>query len=507
MAESFFDLYSEEVEKNDKLKNKMSYLKNENTSLNNRVKYLETHMDTIVEKTVESAVAKVSTSYQEVIDKLNYKIENLESLLNINSDNSGIPTSKTAVSRTKRIPNTRTKSDKKIGGQAGHKKHKLEKFSDTEISEYIDHFPEQNSHSLAELKVFAVKDEYDLKVVLRKIRHRFYEGFDKKSGKVIRAGIPNNLKEENQYGNNIQALAITLVNEGCVSMSRTKDIIYGLTEQNILLSEGYIAKLQKRLATSLEGFMKEIKQEVIKLPLVHWDDTVISINKKQACLRFYGDKSTALYTAHEKKDRAGIDKDCILALLKKDTVVMHDHNIINYNDDFEFTNAECCAHLARDLQSVSDNLQHEWSDDMRKLILGAHKARRENHFFNVEQLWLDYDMYVSKGRMEYEKSRYYADKENALLNRLEKYKENYLMWSVNIEIPFTNNESERALRMSKTKMKVSGQFQNINSAQYYATIKSYIETGKRHGLNTQHLIIRALEGNYCTLDEMKNHEI
>src|SRR5699024_5535274 len=59
------------------------------------------------------------------------------------------------------------------------------------------------------------------------------------------------------------------------------------------------------------------------------------------------------------------------------------------------------------------------------------------------------------------------------------HKENYLMWTLNKEIPFSNNVSERSLRSSKTKMKVSGQFENINSARNYANIKSYLETGKR----------------------------
>lgn len=106
-----------------------------------------------------------------------------------------------------------------------------------------------------------------------------------------------------------------------------------------------------------------------------------------------------------------------------------------------------------------------------------------------------------------DKNAYYADKEKALLKRLEEYKENYLMWAVNEEIQFTNNESERSLRSSKTKMKVSGQFQNIKSAENFVDIKSYIETGKRYGMNPIKIIKRALAGDYCTLNEMKGHEI
>ena len=36
-------------------------------------------------------------------------------------------------------------------------------------------------------------------------------------------------------------------------------------------------------------------------------------------------------------------------------------------------------------------------------------------------------------------------------------------------------------------------------------IRSYLETGKRHGYNLYELIVRVLEGNYVTLEEMEEH--
>lgn len=73
------------------------------------------------------------------------------------------------------------------------------------------------------------------------------------------------------------------------------------------------------------------------------------------------------------------------------------------------------------------------------------------------------------------------------MRQLKEYKENYLMWALNEEIPFSNNVSERSLRNSKTKMKISGQFKNLTSARNYAKIKSYLETRKqyRHSNNSR----------------------
>ena len=70
--------------------------------------------------------------------------------------------------------------------------------------------------------------------------------------------------------------------------------------------------------------------------------------------------------------------------------------------------------------------------------------------------------------------KYYSTDERALLLRILDYKDNYLSWVTNFEIPFSNNLSERALRGVKSKMKISGQFQSEETAGYYAAVKSYI---------------------------------
>ena len=99
-------------------------------------------------------------------------------------------------------------------------------------------------------------------------------------------------------------------------------------------------------------------------------------------------------------------------------------------------------------------------------------------------------------------NKYYENEEQNLIKRLEKYKENYLLWVLRFDVPFTNNLSERSLRSSKTKMKVSGQFANIENARYYARIKSYIETCKRNGLNEHLAIVKLLNDEPYTMNDI-----
>ena len=82
------------------------------------------------------------------------------------------------------------------------------------------------------------------------------------------------------------------------------------------------------------------------------------------------------------------------------------------------------------------------------------------------------------------------------------YRDNYIYWTLDFNLPFTNNLSERGLRGIKSKMKVSGQFQNIANAEYYAVIRSYIETCYRNKVNGHEALIRLIEGNPYTLEQI-----
>lgn len=70
---------------------------------------------------------------------------------------------------------------------------------------------------------------------------------------MIKVPIPDRLKEENQFGSKAQALTISLVNEGYVSFRRTRELISGLTGGEMVMSEVFISKLQKRCYDKLEN--------------------------------------------------------------------------------------------------------------------------------------------------------------------------------------------------------------------------------------------------------------
>ena len=51
-------------------------------------------------------------------------------------------------------------------------------------------------------------------------------------------------------------------------------------------------------------------------------------------------------------------------------------------------------------------------------------------------------------------------------------------------------------------MKVSGQFASSKTANYYAFIRTYIETCRRNGINEYHALVRLCDDNPYTVDEI-----
>ena len=93
------------------------------------------------------------------------------------------------------------------------------------------------------------------------------------------------------------------------------------------------------------------------------------------------------------------------------------------------------------------------------------------------------------------KKRRKQSKEQNLLDRLESYDQCILAFLADLELPFTNNEAERPLRMMKVRVKVSGCFRTLIGARRHARIRSYISTVRKHGLPVLEQLRRALDGS------------
>lgn len=97
---------------------------------------------------------------------------------------------------------------------------------------------------------------------------------------------------------------------------------------------------------------------------------------------------------------------------------------------------------------------------------------------------LQYQNLIIKGRRENQKTshKYAKSNEKTLLNRMEKYIHNHLLFLHNFSVPFENNISERDLRKAKNRQKMAGGFRKESGHRMYCSILTIMETLKRRNM-------------------------
>ncbi len=166
--------------------------------------------------------------------------------------------------------------------------------------------------------------------------------------------------------------------------------------------------------------------------------------------------------------------------------------------------ALCNTHHLRELKALIEIEKEEWARRMQRLL------RRACHAANVaserglvlepglialfERRW---DAIVAEGLGFHEALPPLARAANKnggerrgrkprrtghnLLLRLQTRKQDALRFLHDPAVPFSNNQGERDVRMTKVKQKISGGFRSIGGAEHFATLRSVISTAKKQG--------------------------
>ena len=409
------------------------------------------------------------------------EIARLKSMLNNNSNNTSLPPSTDQNRKEKRANryNGRSGSEKKAGGQTGHKGKTLTK---AEVEEKLA--SGQYKHEIVEIGerrdgFYVTKYELDMEItpVIREIR--IYAGAD---GRVK---VPQRYYSEVTYGDTIKALALYLYGNGVMSNDRIAGFLNEVSGVDLGLSEGSVYGFCAQLAWKAEGTIALLVQEQDRQSVLCTDATGMTSNGKRSYIRCISSAAAVIFYAMESKAIAALEK--IELLRGFQGILMHDHETALYH--FGQGHAECNVHILRYLRKNTEDSGNEWSEEMIVLLTEMNEARKAliaegKDAFAEEEVHKYEEKYaktIEEGRQQNQKTEYeYArKKELALLNRLDKYRENHLLFLHRFDVPFDDNMSERDLRKAKNRQKMTGGFRKSSGLDMYCKIMTVIETAKR----------------------------
>lgn len=386
------------------------------------------------------------------------KNKKLTAQVNRDFENSSIPSSMQNAGR-KRIPNSREKTGRKPGGQAGHKGHCRKKHAVTESHEIPTPEKYAQSSDYYETGRIIRKQKVAIKMSVNVVEYTAKEYRNRITGSRVHAPFPDGYVNEVNYDGTVKAFAFLLSNECNVSHAKIKQLISEMTDGEVEISIGMINGLCREFSQKTEPEKKEIIKELMTSPVMNADFTNANVNGKSAQVLVLASPSAdaALYIAREKKGHEGIKGT---PLEDYAGIVVHDHDRTFYH--YGSGHQECTQHDCRYLIGSRQNEPElEWNRQMHELFremlhyrneLGESEELDEAKVREYER---KYDEILSVAEKEYTDnppSDYYREGYNLFL-RLRKYKENELLFLHDKRVPANNSLCERLARVFKRKQK------------------------------------------------------
>ena len=459
-------------------------------------------------KEKETSEAKIAALEKEN-QALRERIAELERHLGIDSQTSSKPPSSDGLKK-KKVHRTRSLREKKKGVKEGEKRHKGQTLKQVlEPNKIVKHlvanFCAGCGWDVSQEKVVSVlkRQVFDIpKPQLEVTEHQVEVKQCPQCQKKIQGNFPKQVKAPVQYGMRIKAVSAYLQHQQFIPEDRLSQVLKDLYD--CPMSTGTIANISKSLGKKIESLVAKIADSVKAAPVKHLDETGFRIAGKTQWLHVVSTATATWYRPAAKR------KD-LKPLEGIQGRVIHDH----WKSYFKIEGVShglCNAHHLRELKALAEIEQEPWATSMKKLLNLANNYRNR-YSKNIPQVILIrlnklYESILNRGLDFHESLPPLVRKGNRgrvkrrvghnLLLRLKDYASDVLRFLTEADVPFTNNQAERDLRMMKCKQKISGCFRSFDNALDFANIRSFLSTARKQNFNLFDILIQALSDQLPT---------
>jgi len=296
---------------------------------------------------------------------------------------------------------------------------------------------------------------------------------------------------------------------------RIRQLVEDIFGQNI--STGTLENINRECFDSLQPVEDGIRQALRSVKILHCDETGTSVDGKAHWLHVASTAMYTIYLIHPKRGKDATDAMDILPHFQGTAI--HDCWATYFR--YSIAHGLCNAHLQRELVAVAELTGQIWPEELIAFFKEAHRITEMAKATGTtslpeeqrESLRQTYRQLVARGKNENpvidvpvepvvslpsrfeflrdttNPKRTKQTKAQNLLDRLEKHEDAVLAFVDDLRVPFTNNQAEHDIRMTKVQHKISGGFRSSEGAAMFCRIRGYISTAQKHGMK----ILEALQ--------------
>jgi transposase len=442
--------------------------------------------------------ATLSPALRSTLEVLILVVQLLANRLSLNSRNSSQPPSQDRFpSRDK----TTTGTTNKPGGQTGHVGTTLKKVADPDAIEILS--VDRNTLSPGAYQAIGYESRQVFDIDIRRVVTEYRaEILQDQHGQRYTAPFPAHVTKAVQYGNGVKAQAVYLSQYQLIPYQRVQEQFQD--QLQLPISAGSVFAFNQQAYALLASFEQKLIAKLLHTRVLHSDETGINIAGKTHWLHCVSSPQWTFYHAHAKR---GVE-----AMIVKDVlphfsgILVHDH----WKPYFQFNcqHALCNAHHLRELTFAHEQEQQAWAKDMIALLLTMQQAvaSHGNALPNAQAtaFHAQYRALLQQAESECpppepslvpgRRGRPKRSKSRNLLERLLNYETEALRFLTDAEVPFTNNQGENDIRMTKLQQKISGCFRSQEGADIFCRVRSYLSTCRKNQVSATQALTLLFEG-------------
>jgi transposase len=428
----------------------------------------------------------ISPQLRAMIELLVVVVGLLCAKLGMNSSNSSLPPSQDP----NRIRGSRKKANGeklKPGGQNGRPGSNLKKIDNPDRIEIIE--VDRRTLPVGEYKPvgFESRQVVEISISTEVIEYRA-EILEDANGNQFVAEFPGDVTRPAQYGSSVKSLSVYMSQWQLIPYDRIRDYFHD--QCGIPLSTGSVFNFNKEAYKFLEKFEALAKVQLIGQKVLNVDETGINVNGKRLWLHTAGNDKWTLFFPHENRGREAM---LAMGVLEKFSgILCHDHWKPYFSFDCE--HALCNAHHLRELERAWQQDQQKWAKNLIRLLIkmnesveksGGKLSKKAADKFTASYRDLlkraDKECPAPESKHGAKKPGPSAkSKSRNLLERLKNYETETLRFMTDKLVPFTNNQGENDIRMTKVQQKISGCFRSMDGAKIFCRIRSYLSTCRKN---------------------------